>query len=149
MLGSGDAISSSVSKRNNSRKQRIGVPGNPESSIINNSNSEMDKLVKEAARKNMIKNLIDKYYNKIVQCILNAIHKQCKEADFYYNYYDFVNKKMGHPHLIVNEILYEMSYEFSEYKTYDHEGNTMTLKTLFGNSLKWTLYGKNKVKFEW
>ena len=149
MLGSGDAISSSVSKNNNSRKQRIGIPGNIEDSISNNKTSEMDKLIKETARKNMIKSLIDKYFNKIVQCVLNAIHKQLKEADFYYNYYDFVNKKMGHPHLIVNEILYEMSYEFSEYKTYDVQGNVMTLKSLFGNSFKWTLYGKNKVKFEW
>lgn len=147
MLGSGDAISSSVSKKNNSRKQRIGIPGNIES--INNKTSEMDKLIKETARKNMIKSLIDKYYNKIYLCILGAISKKQKEVNFYYNYYDFVNKKMGHPHLIVNEILYEMCYEFSEYKIYDNQQNVITLKILFGESFKWTLYGKNMIKFEW
>lgn len=146
MLGTGNAISDSISKKNNSRKQRIGILGNPGN--INN-NSEMDKLIKETARKNMIKSLIDKYFDKIVKVVLNALHSKKNTVDFYYNYYDFVNNKMGHPHLIVNEILYEMSYEFSEYKTYDIQGNVMTLKTLFGNSFKWTLYGKNKVKFEW
>ena len=95
MLGSGDAISSSVSKSNNSRKQRIGIPGNIESSVSNNKNSEFDKMIKEAARKNMIKGLIERYYNKIYSCILNAIANKQKEVKFYYNYYDFVNKKNG------------------------------------------------------
>ena len=144
MLGSGNAIP----KKNNSRKQKIGIPGHPEFSLQNNQNSEMDKLIKETARKNMIKNLIDKYYNKIYLCIISAIEKNQKEANFYYNYYDFVNNKMGHPHLIVNEILYEMCYEFSEYKIYDFQQNVITLKKLFGDSFKWTLYGKNMIKFE-
>ena len=148
MLGTGNAISDSIAKKNNSRKQRIGTPGNPENPGINN-NSEMDKLIKETARKNMIKGLIDKYYNKIYLNILSAISNKQRESDFYYNYYDFINKKMGHPHLIVNEILYEMCYEFSEYKIYDNQQNVITLKKLFGDSLKWTLYGKNKIKFEW
>ena len=149
MLGTGNTISDSIAKKNNSRKQRIGIPGIPGNIESINNNSEMDKLIKEVARKNMIKSLIDKYYNKIYLCILSAIAKKQKEIDFYYNYYDFVNKKMGHPHLIVNEILYEMCYEFSEYKIYDAQQNIITLKILFGNSFKWTLYGKNKIKFEW
>lgn len=99
---------------------------------------------KEELRNNLKKNLISKYFTKIIEDIKKDISKGNNKCTFYYNYYDFTNKKMGHPHLIVNEILYEMTYEYSEFIQ-----DKITLKSLFGNNFKWSLKSKNIIIFEW
>ena len=71
------------------------------------------------------------------------------EIKFYYNYYDFVNDRLGKPHGFLNEFMYEMCYEYSEYVTKDDHDNPMTFKTLFGQNFKWELKGKNMMIISW
>ena len=132
MLGSGYINS----KSNNSQRQRIQI----------DSSNELNKKLKRTI---FIKNLIYKYFNKICDQIIKDIYKGKNKTLFYFNYYDFTNEKMGHPQLIMNEILYEMTYEFSEYVNKDEHNNIITLKTLFGNNFKFNLKGKNLMIFEW
>ena len=67
---------------------------------------------------------------------------------------------MGKPHGFVNEFMYEMSYEYSEFvknndsndsnDSNENTGNTIvTFKTLFGNNFRWQLIGKNMIKINW
>jgi len=132
MLGSGYINS----KSNNTQRQRIQI----------DSSNELNKKLKRTI---FIKNLIYKYFNKICDQIIKDIYKGKNKTLFYFNYYDFINEKMGHPQLIMNEILYEMTYEFSEYVNKDEHNNIITLKTLFGNNFKFNLKGKNLMIFEW
>ena len=82
-----------------------------------------------------------KYFNKIVNEVIKAIYKNKSSMNFYYNYYDLINERIGKPHGLLNEFMYEMCYEYSTYLNKDTHGNIMTFKTLFGQSFKW---GKGK-----
>lgn len=104
---------------------------------------------KDLKRKTLLTNLNNKYFSKITQKIQNEINNNKKTAVFYFNYYDFLNERLGHPQLIMKELLYEMSYEYSEYVHKDNHNNIITLKTLFGNNLKFKIIGKNIAIFEW
>ncbi len=131
MLGSG-YISA---KSNNAQRRKIDILSSEES--------------KENKRKIFQKNLIDKYFNKICKYIVKEIFNNKNKTVFYFNYYDFINDKLGHPQLIMNQILYEMCYEYSEFASRDEHNNIITLKTLFGNNFKFTIKGKNLAVFEW
>ncbi len=122
---------------NKSQRQKIS---------LDNSNVE---ITKEEKRKNFLQILINKYFNKIYNFIIKEIGKNKKSAIFYFNYYDFLNDKLGHPQLIMQQILYEMCYEYSEFIGKDEYKNPITLKTLFGQNLKFTVKGKNSVLFQW
>ena len=104
---------------------------------------------KERKKREKMTFLINKYFNKITQTVLKEIHKNKNKAVFYFNYYDFLNDKLGHPQLLMKQLMYELSYEYSEFPCYDEHGNTITLKTLFGNSLTFELKGKNSVVIKW
>ena len=122
---------------NKSQRQRIS---------LENSNIE---LTKEEKRKIFFRTLINKYFNKISNFIIKEIGNNKKSAIFYFNYYDFLNNKLGHPQLIMQQILYEMCYEYSEFIGKDQHDNPITLKTLFGENFKFTVKGKNSVLFQW
>lgn len=122
---------------NKSQRQRISLE------------NSTDQLSKEEKRKNLFQTLIYKYFNKISNFIIKEISKNKNSATFYFNYYDFLNDKLGHPQLIMQQILYEMCYEYSEFIGKDQHNNPITLKTLFGQNFKFTVKGKNLVIFEW
>lgn len=158
MLG----VATSYLKTTTTQRRRIDVPetklesnpeSNPETKLEPNNESNTkhkpNPETKLEQRHKLKTNLINKYFNKIINNIIKAIYNDKTHDNFHYNYYEFLNKKMGHPHLIVNEILYEMSYQLSEYSTLDDNGNIMTFKTLFGDNFRWKLVGKNNILFEW
>ena len=93
--------------------------------------------------------LSNKYFNKIVNCVIKEIYKNNNNVNFYFNYYDFVNNKLGKPLGFLNEFMSEMCYDYSEYVTKDCHGNPLTFKTLFGNNFKWEILGKNKINISW
>jgi len=138
MLGCGHMFSKSY----DTQRRRLDV-----SDVSNNKST--DKIIKEQYRKTKLTNLANKYFNKIVKAIIKANAENRKFIHFYYNYYDFVNNGLGKPHGFLNEFMYEMSYEYSEYVTKDEHGNPMTFKTLFGNDFKWELHGKNMMIISW
>ena len=111
-----------------------------------NISSPVDKIIIKNKKMNELKN---KYLNKIVNTIIKAIYENKNNVAFYYNYYDLLNDRIGKPHGLLNEFLYEMSYEYSSYINNDQNGNPMTLRTLFGNNFRWELKGKNRVIFYW
>ena len=135
MLGSGYMYT----KNSNSQRRRINLP----------NKSEIDKLIKDTERKNKINLLADKYFNKIVNSIIKAITENKNKIHFYYNYYDFVNNRLGKPHGFLNEFMYEMCYEYSEYVSKDCHNNPITFKILFGQNFKWELCGKNMMIISW
>lgn len=135
MLGSGYMYA----KNTNGQRRRIEEP----------NKSEIDKLIKETARKSKINSLANKYFNKITNSVVKAATNSKNEIHFYYNYYDFVNNGLGKPHGFLNEFMSEMCYEYSEYVTKDCHGNAMTFKTLFGQNFKWELKGKNMMIISW
>ena len=135
MLGSANMYS----KMNDGRRLRIEVP----------SKSEIDQIIKECDRKNKMDGLADKYFNKIVNEVIKTIYKDKNKIIFYYNYYDFVNNKLGKPHGFLNEFMSEMCYEYSDYVKKDCQGNPMTFKTLFGYTFDWELRGKNMLIISW
>ena len=93
--------------------------------------------------------LANKYFNKISNAVIKASVNNKKEIHFFYNYYDFVNNRLGKPHGFLNEFMQEMSYEYSEYITKDDNNNPLTFKTLFGNDFKWEIKGKNMIIISW
>ena len=135
MLGSGHMYA----KTSNGQRRRIDVP----------NQSDMDKLIKDTARKNKINSLANKYFNKITNSVIKAATNGKNEIHFYYNYYDFVNDRLGKPHGFLNEFMSEMCYEYSQYITKDSNGNPVTFKTLFGQNFKWELHGKNMMIISW
>lgn len=104
---------------------------------------------KEIRLKKLYIFLINKYFNKICNHIIKEIVKNKNKSIFYFNYYDFINLKLGHPQLIMTNLMYEMCYEYSEFVSKDQHNNIITLKTLFGNNFKFTIKGKNIVILEW
>jgi len=135
MFGSGHMYD----KNSNGQRRRIEEP----------NKSVIDKLIKEKSRKSKINSLANKYFNKITNAIIKGTTNGKNEIHFYYNYYDFVNNGLGKPHGFLNEFMYEMCYEYSEYVTKDCHGNPMTFKTLFGQNFKWQLHGKNMMIISW
>lgn len=127
-------------KHCNNQKRRFYIPDNTE---INSM------LIKENKRKIHMTMLSNKYFNKIVNNINKAILNNKNSIIFYYNYYDFVNDKLGKPHGFLNEFMYEMCYDYSEFISKDINGNIITFKTLFGNNFKWELKGKNMMIITW
>jgi len=94
--------------------------------------------------------LRNKYFEKIKIAITKAQSKEKTSAHFYYNYYDFVNKKIAKPLDLLMEFLYEMSYVYSKYVYKDLASNeAITFRTIFGNNFRWQLRGKNLIIFEW
>lgn len=136
MLGVGHTYS----KNSNGQRRRIEVDTNK---------SEIDKLIKQTNKDNKMKFLADKYFNKITNNVIKASMNNKKEICFYFNYYDFLNNRLGKPHGLLNEFMYEMCYEYSKYVTKDCHGNVMTLKTLFGPTFKWEIKGKNMIIISW
>ena len=135
MLGSAHMYS----KTSNGQRLRIDSP----------VKSDVDKLIKENARKQKMNSLADKYFNKITNAVIKALSNDKNNIKFHYNYYDFVNDRLGKPHGFLNEFMYEMCYDYSEYVTIDEHGNPMTFKTLFGHNFKWELKGKNTMIISW
>lgn len=135
MLGSGVIYS----KSSNGQRRRIETP----------DEQEINKQNKEQHRKDKMNFLANKYFNKISNAVIKASVNNKKEIHFFYNYYDFVNNRLGKPHGFLNEFMQEMSYEYSEYITKDDNNNPLTFKTLFGNDFKWEIKGKNMIIISW
>ena len=135
MLGDGLLYS----KTGNGQRLRIDL----EETLPDNS---LDKIIIKNKKMNELKN---KYFQKIIDSVLNAIHKDKNSINFYYNYYDFTNKRIGKPHGLLNEFMYEMCYDYSIYCNKDLNDNALTFKTLFGEKFKWELIGKNKMIISW
>lgn len=126
-------------KNTNGQRRRIEEP----------NKNEIDKLIKDNFRKNKINSLANKYFNKISNSVVKAVSNGKNHIHFYYNYYDFINNRLGKPHGFLNEFMSEMCYEYSEYVTKDCHGNPMTFKSLFGENFKWELKGKNMMIISW
>lgn len=124
------------SKTGNGQRRRIDVE----------ENNVIDKIIIKNVKMNELKN---KYFQKIVDSVIGAIYKEKNSINFYYNYYDFTNKRIGKPHGLLNEFMYEMCYEYSTYVNKDLNNNNITFKTLFGQNFKWQLFGKNKMVISW
>ena len=138
MLGQGVVYA----KRSNGQRLRLDL----DSSEKNVNSSQLDKII---IRNKKMNDLSLKYFNKIVNTVIQSIYLNKNSVDFYYNYYDLINDRIGKPHGLLNEFMYEMSYEYSEYNKIDENGNPITFKSLFGNNFKWTLKGKNKMILTW
>ena len=93
--------------------------------------------------------LTNKYFNKISNAVMKANAEDKKSINFYYNYYDFVNDRLGKPHGFLNEFMYEMCYTNSEFIQKDINENPITFKTLFGPMFHWQLHGKNMMIISW
>ena len=106
------------------------------------------EMSKEEQKKIKMTWLVNKYFNKIVNAIETNKNSQNK-IFFFYNYYDFINNKLGKPHGLVNELMYEMSYEYSQYVSKDTENKSITFKTLYGQNFNWILRGKNMMIISW
>jgi hypothetical protein len=135
MLGSGNMYA----KSGNGQRRRIDVP----------TNSVLDNVIKEEKRKTQMTLLATKYFNKITNAVIKANAQEKKSIHFYYNYYDFVNDRLGKPHGFLNEFMQEMCYSDSQFITKDSNGNPLTFKTLFGHSFHWELKGKNMMIISW
>lgn len=104
---------------------------------------------KAEKRKVKMNFLANKYFNTIVNLVINSIYKNKNSVNLYYNYYDLINERLGKPHGFLNEFMYEMCYLDSQFATVDSNGNVMTFKTLFGDRFNWELKGKNKMILSW
>ena len=135
MLGQGYMYS----KTGNCQRRRIDL----EETLPNNS---LDKIIIKNKKMNDLKN---KYFQKITNEIIKAIYKEKNNINFYYNYYDLINERIGKPHGLLNEFMYEMCYELSPYVNKDWSNNIITFKTLFGENFRWELKGKNKMIISW
>jgi hypothetical protein len=135
----------------NRGQQRRKIDNNEQYYLNGGTITNESSLTKEDYRRIKIYSLKSKYFNKIVASVNKSILNNKTEVHFYYNYYDFINKSLGKPHGFVNEFMYEMSYEYSEFvKNNDSNGNNIvTFKTLFGNNFRWQLIGKNMIKINW
>ena len=131
-------------KSSNGQRRKIDISLNS-----NNNNSNNEKISKEEKRKIQIKSLQNKYFNKICNAIIKANEQNKKSINFYYNYYDFVNDRLGKPHGFLNEFMYEMCYSNSEFILKDSNNNPITFKTLFGHFFNWELKGKNMMIISW
>lgn len=135
MLGSGYMYKKNI----NGQRRKIDIP----------MKSDIDKLIKETHKKNKMDFLANKYFNLIVNSVIKASVNGRNNIHFYYNYYDFVNNGLGHPHGFLNEFMTNMCYEYSEYITKDCQNNPMTFVSLFGPNFKWELRGKNMMIISW
>ena len=135
MIGSGYMYKKNI----NSQRRKIDVP----------YKSDLDKIIKETHKKNKMNYLGNKYFNLISHSINKASTNGRNNIHFYYNYYDFVNNGLGHPHGLLNEFMTNMCYEYSEYITKDCQNNPMTFVSLFGPNFKWELRGKNMMIISW
>ncbi len=135
MLGEGHIYS----KTGNGQRRRIDL----EETLPNNS---LDKIIIKNKKMNDLKN---KYFQKITNEIIKAIYKEKNNINFYYNYYDLINERIGKPHGLLNEFMYEMCYDLSVYVNKDSNNNIITFKTLFGENFRWELKGKNKMSISW
>ena len=135
MLGSGYMYKKNI----NGQRRKIDIP----------MKSDIDKLIKETHKKNKMDFLTNKYFNLIVNSVIKASVNGRNNIHFYYNYYDFVNNGLGHPHGFLNEFMTNMCYEYSEYITKDCQNNPMTFVSLFGPNFKWELRGKNMMIISW
>jgi hypothetical protein len=137
MLGSEQLYSKSI----NNQRRRIDTR--------DNCQNTQNALTKEEKRRVQMTTLANKYFNKISNAVMKANTEDKKSIHFYYNYYDFVNDRLGKPHGFLNEFMYEMCYTNSEFIQKDTNGNSITLKTLFGHSFNWELKGKNMMIISW
>jgi len=135
MLGQGVLYA----KSNNSQRQRIDIESPVKVNVI-------DKLIIKNKKMN---ELSRKYFNKIIDCVIKAIQLDKNSVVFYYNYYDLINERIGKPHGLLNEFMYEMCYDFSNYLNKDINGNPMTFKTIFGDNFRWEMRGKNNILLLW
>ena len=135
MLGSATIYA----KSNNSQRRRIDTP----------MKNDVDKLIKENKRKIHMTSLANKYFNKITEAVIKSISQGNTSINFYYNYYDFVNERLGKPQGFLNDFMDERGYLNSEFMTNDCNGNPMTFKTLFGANFNWEFKGKNKMIITW
>lgn len=134
-----------INTGNGQRRKIENETENKNSTIPSNSIT----LSKEEKRKIQMTHLKNKYFNKICEVVIKANNNSKKQIHFYYNYYDFVNDRLGKPHGFLNEFMYEMSYENSEFNSKDANGNMVTFKTLFGFNFHWQLKGKNMMILSW
>ena len=114
-----------------------------------NCQNTQNALTKEEKRRAQMTTLANKYFNKISNAVMKANTEDKKSIHFYYNYYDFVNDRLGKPHGFLNEFMYEMCYTNSEFIQKYTNGNPITFKTLFGPSFHWELHGKNMMIISW
>lgn len=101
---------------------------------------------KEEKKYKMMIILVSKYYDKIKNQIIKKVEKGENKLIFHLNYYDFLNDKLGHPQLIMTQLMYELLYEYSEFLK---KMNYTTLQVYCNNTLRFTLRGKNIIIFEW
>lgn len=117
---------------------------------INEDNQNIQELYdNDKIKENKMNSIKNKYFNKIIKSVNKAIVNNKNQIHFYYNYYDFLNNGLGKPHGFLNEFMYEMSYEYSNYISKDLNNNPITFKSLFGNNFKWELHGKNMLIISW
>ncbi len=114
--------------------------------ICNEKNNE---ITKEEKKHNHMTLLQKKYFNKICEKINKAREKNQNTTHFYFNYYDFVNDKLGKPLGFLNEFLREMSYDYSRFVNYDDNNEPITFKRLYGYSFDWQVRGRNLIIFSW
>ena len=101
---------------------------------------------KEEKKHKLMTNLVNKYYEKIKIQIVKKVEKGENKLIFHLNYYDFLNEKLGHPQLIMTQLIYELLYDYSVYlKNIEQQ----PLKIHCNDSLRFILKGKNIVIFEW
>lgn len=110
-----------------------------------NEYNKKKKLSKDEIKKKKMNTLINKYYDKIINEVNNNKNKNLNEIKFYYNYYDFLNDRIGKPKGLFNEMMQEMCYEYSEYRKINEKGEILTLKNIFGNNFSWEHVDKNKI----
>ena len=114
----GDSIM--YAKTQNGQRRRIDL----DNSLPDGS---MDKIIIKNVKLGQLKH---KYFQKIINEVIKAIHKNKNNINFYYNYYDFTNERIGKPHGLLNEFMYEMCYEYSVHCSKDCHGKILTFKTL-------------------
>ena len=135
MLGSGYIYA----KTGNGQRRRIDLE---ETAPIN----ALDKIIIKNKKMNDLKK---KYFQKIINEVIKAVYKDKNKINFYYNYYDLINERIGKPHGLLNEFMYEMCYDLSVHVNKDCNNNIITFKTLFGDNFRWELKGKNKMIISW
>lgn len=116
----------------------------PKKRINIEDDTNMNNIIKQNLRKKFIEGLIKKYFTKIVNKVNNEKEKNKTSCVFYFNYYDLKNNGLGHPSLIMNEIMHEMCYIYSEYIEDDN-----ILQKYLGDKFRFTVKHKNMIFLEW
>jgi hypothetical protein len=106
-------------------------------------------LTKDEKRSIKMIKLEKKYFLKIVNHINKAISNNKKKIVFFYNYYDFVNDRIGKPHGLLNEFLQEMCYDYSQFIKKDDNDIPITFKSLFGVNFNWKIFGRDSIELSW